>query len=408
MLFMFNDLQRFSRGKPRPNRILWGTVLVTSLLLTACSSSNSETPSPNKEGTANNTDGSSKETELQDESIFEVTDPEQADSEQQAELKEVEAPPKQRRPHVSQQFIGTTPSQLRLAKAFPELAYNVTELPEKALQVNQAVWTPEAPLDENLIIKIQALLNYNHHSVGAVDGRYGKNVIKALETFQTRYGLEVTGQLDSATWAKLTEDKTVSDQPVLVNYTLTDKDVTLITHPKGQQFKSVLEAVAEKFHMSQGLLSRLNPNTALKAGNTIVVYNPYQPNEVPVYRVVAVKNQNLLYAYDKNDDMVASYPTTMGSMYKPSPNGEYKVLSRIKDPTYNRDFSNKDTVLPPGPNNPVGRVWIGINKPSYGIHGSPNPERISRQHSSGCVRLTNWDALGLYGTIEEGAKVEFL
>ena len=160
--------------------------------------------------------------------------------------------------------------------------------------------------------------------------------------------------------------------------------------------------------MSQGLLLRLNADTSFEAGNTIVVYNPYQPNAIPVHRVVAVKSKNLLYAYDENDTLVASYPTTMGSVYKPSPNGEYKVLSRIKDPTYNKDFKNPKTALPPGPNNPVGRVWIGINKRSYGIHGSPNPERISRQNSSGCVRLTNWDALGLYGTIEEGAKVEFL
>ena len=281
-------------------------------------------------------------------------------------------------------------------------------LPEKAQAVNEAQWTPEAILDENLIIKIQGLLNYNHHSVGAVDGRFGANVIKALQVFQERHGLEVNGQLNPETWAKLTENETIISQPILVNYTLTEEDVTLISHPKGQQFTSVLEAVAEKFHMSQGLLLRLNPETPLEQGNTILVYNPYQPNEQEVHRVVAVKAKNLLYAYNDKDELVASYPTTMGSVYKPSPNGEYKVLSRIKDPTYNKDFSNPNTVLPPGPNNPVGRVWIGINKPSYGIHGSPNPERISRQNSAGCVRLTNWDALGLYGTIEEGAKVEFL
>ena len=387
-----------SQNTRLPLWLLLGSVLISTLGLTACSPANNEQSSAQSE--------TEPGVESSVESSVEATNPEQ-DTEIEA-LSEPIEPVKELRPNVSQQFIGTTSSQLRLAKAFPELPYDTTALPEKAVEVNSMVWTPEATLDENLVLKIQALLNYNHNAVGAVDGRYGKNVIKAIQVFQERHDLEPTGNIDSDTWELLTADSTISSQPVLVNYTLTEEDVTLITNPKGQQFNSVLEAVAEKFHMSQGLLLRLNPDTKFEAGNSIVVYNPYQPNEIPVHRVVAVKSENLLYAYDENDELVASYPTTMGSVYKPSPNGEYKVLSRIKDPTYNRDFSNKNSVLPPGPNNPVGRVWIGINKPSYGIHGSPDPERISRQHSSGCVRLTNWDALGLYGTIEEGAKVEFL
>ena len=379
-------------------KVLLVSALLSSLILSACTPSNSET---------NYTDSNSME-QLKTDLLEALTPNDDEEGEIKVEAEEPAEPVKTLQPYVSQQFIGDTDSQLRLAKALPELPYDVTNLPEKALEVNNAVWTPDTILDENLILKIQALLNYNHHSVGPVDGRFGQNVIKASQVFQEKQGLEVTGDIDSATWELLNADSEISSQPVLVNYTLTEEDVTLVRHPKGQQFESILEAVAEKFHMSQGLLLRLNPETKLVAGNTIVVYNPYQPNMVPVHRVVAVKSKNLLYAYDENDELVASYPTTMGSIYKPSPNGEYKVLSRIKDPTYNKDFSNKKSVLPPGPNNPVGRVWIGINKPSYGIHGSPNPERISRQNSSGCVRLTNWDALGLYGTIEEGAKVEFL
>lgn len=396
MLFMPSALRQLPLGKRLPNRVLIVSALMTSLTLTACSPSNSETQGVNSDSV-----------EQFKNDLLSVLTPE-ASTETQTEIEAPAEPVKQLQPNVSQQFIGTTDSQQRLAKALPELPYDITDLPPKAQEVNQAMWTPEAPLDENLILKIQALLNYNHHSVGAVDGRFGKNVVKALQVFQEKNGLQVTGDIDSETWNKLTEDSTINEQPVLVNYTLTDEDVTLISNPKGQQFESVLEAVAEKFHMSQGLLLRLNADTSFEAGNTIVVYNPYQPNAIPVHRVVAVKSKNLLYAYDENDTLVASYPTTMGSVYKPSPNGEYKVLSRIKDPTYNKDFKNPKTALPPGPNNPVGRVWIGINKRSYGIHGSPNPERISRQNSSGCVRLTNWDALGLYGTIEEGAKVEFL
>ncbi|WP_296201720.1 L,D-transpeptidase family protein [Psychrobacter sp. UBA3962] len=394
MFSMSSHLRLLPLRKPLPSRMLIMSALMSSVVLTGCSPSNSETPG-----------GETGSIEQMKEDILGVLTPEAS---LESEIEQPAEPVKQFKPNVSQQFIGETESQLRLAKAFQEVPYSLDALPEKAQQVNSAQWTPDAILDENLIIKIQGLLNYNHHSVGAVDGRFGENVIKALQVFQERNGLEADGQMTPETWAKLTEDETVTSQPVLVNYDLTKEDVTLISHPKGQQFTSVLEAVAEKFHMSQGLLLRLNPETPFEEGNTILVYNPYQPNEQEVHRVVAVKAKNLLYAYNDKDELVASYPTTMGSVYKPSPEGEYKVLSRIKDPTYNKDFSNENSVLPPGPNNPVGRVWIGINKPSYGIHGSPNPERISRQNSSGCVRLTNWDALGLYGTIEEGAKVEFL
>lgn len=394
MFSMSSHLRLLPLRKPLPGRMLIMSALMSSVALSGCSSSNSETPGVET--------GS---IEQMKEDILGVLTPEAS---VESEIEQPAEPVKQFKPNVSQQFIGETESQLRLAKAFQEVPYSLDALPEKAQQVNSAQWTPDAILDENLIIKIQGLLNYNHHSVGAVDGRFGENVIKALQVFQERNGLEADGQMTPETWAKLTEDETVTSQPILVNYDLTKEDVTLISHPKGQQFTSVLEAVAEKFHMSQGLLLRLNPETPFEEGSTILVYNPYQPNEQEVHRVVAVKAKNLLYAYNDKDELVASYPTTMGSVYKPSPEGEYKVLSRIKDPTYNKDFSNENSVLPPGPNNPVGRVWIGINKPSYGIHGSPNPERISRQNSSGCVRLTNWDALGLYGTIEEGAKVEFL
>lgn len=394
MFSMSSHLRLLPLRKPLPSRMLIMSALMSSVVLSGCSPSNSETPGVEA--------GSIEQIK---EDILGVLTPEAS---VESEIEQPAEPVKQFKPNVSQQFIGETESQLRLAKAFDEVPYSLEALPEKAQQVNRAQWTPDAILDENLIIKIQGLLNYNHHSVGAVDGRFGENVIKALQVFQERNGLEGDGQMTAETWAKLTEDETVTSQPILVNYNLTKEDVTLISHPKGQQFTSVLEAVAEKFHMSQGLLLRLNPETPFEEGNTILVYNPYQPNEQEVHRVVAVKAKNLLYAYNDKDELVASYPTTMGSVYKPSPEGEYKVLSRIKDPTYNKDFSNENSVLPPGPNNPVGRVWIGINKPSYGIHGSPNPERISRQNSSGCVRLTNWDALGLYGTIEEGAKVEFL
>ncbi|MFW2176264.1 MULTISPECIES: L,D-transpeptidase family protein [unclassified Moraxella] len=366
------------------------------------------------------------------------------------------------RPNVSQQFVGTSPIEVRLAYALPEIPYTTDNLPSFAQTVNQASWgdssdlihsmtasqsastandfantssnqlstnlastTPAssvspvsvdntkitkklpAKLDQATIIKIQALLNWHNHGVGAVNGKMSRNVIKAMNVFQQKHNLAVTSEMDEATWKALTSDEKLNQQPVLINYTLTKDDVHIPYHTKGMQYTSVREAVAERFHMSRSLLSQLNPDTPLKVGNTITVYNPYQPNMTEITKVVANKKRNLLYAYDKTGRLVASYPTTVGSQYTPSPSGTLKVINRVINPTYNKDFSNKDSVLPPGPNNPVGRVWIGLSKKSFGIHGSPEPEMISQQKSHGCVRLTNWDALALYGTIADGAEVIF-
>lgn len=345
----------------------------------------------------------------------------------------------QRRPNVSQQFIGVDTVNVRLASVLDEVPYETEGLSDFAQSVNMAVWAPSVsntlPNDDNAVsqnaqakplaksspkakkepilkdpinaaqaIRIQALLNWHHHSVGAVDGKMSSNTIKAMQIFQKAKNLPITEQMDSVTWQALSADSHLMSQPVLVRYTLTDKDVRIGGGRSG--YHSVSEAVAERFHMSRKLLQELNPNVPLKAGSTITVYNPYQPNEVSVKRVVIERDKNILYAYDEADNLVASYPTTINRAR--TPKGTYKVASRVIDPSYNKDFRNKNSVIAPGPNNPVGRVWIGISKPSFGIHGSPEPELISRQTSAGCVRLTNWDALGLFGAIEEGAVVEFV
>lgn len=298
--------------------------------------------------------------------------------------------------------------EFRMAKAIPAIEYSIDDLSPVALQVNRASWYGQEKLDRDVIIRIQALLNWHQHGVGAVNGQFNKNVIKAMQAFQKNKGLRPSNEMNAETWLALTENDELTSRPVLVNYTLTKEDVRIPYHPKGQQYHSVKEALAEKFHMSQALLKELNAKKSFKAGEVITVYNPSVPNTLPVNKVVVDKTQNILYAFNDKDELVATYPTTVGSRYTPSPNGHYTVTSRVLNPTYNKDFKNKNSVLPPGPNNPVGKVWLGLNKRGFGIHGSPDPEKISQQHSHGCVRLTNWDALALYSTINEGATVEFL
>lgn len=318
-------------------------------------------------------------------------------------------PVKTLKPNVSQQFIADNDIEQRLAKALPEIPYHTENLSEYAQKVNAQTWQiNESKLTPEQVLKIQALLNWHHHKVGALDGSFSDNTIKAMNVFQYKHNLPLTSMMNAQTWQALTQDESLLKRPVLVNYTLTADDVALYKYPQRTGYKTVREAIAERFQMSRELLKDLNPTAKYKAGETIIVYNPAQPNVEAVAKVIADKKRNILFAYNAQDELIASYPTTVGGRNSPSPKGTYKVINRHIDPSYNKDFKNKASVIPPGPNNPVGRVWMGLNKPSFGIHGSPEPEKISRQGSAGCVRLTNWDALSLFGTIQEGAVVEFV
>lgn len=320
---------------------------------------------------------------------------------------------------VSQQIDGNSKAANSLNELLTKIEYSTENLSETAKKVNEATWKADTKIDRNVATKLQALLNWNHSGVGAVDGYWGKNTRKAMQAFQKAQGLPVTEAVNEETWQALTKNSTLTSQPVLVSYQLTDADVNVKTTQipasaeakaklDGMYYESVLEALGEKFHISRDYLKSLNPNASFKSGETIIVYNPGNPNTTPVSRVVADKDTQTLYAYDDSDNLVASYPTTVGSTATPSPTGTHKVKVKIHEPNYTYTSDNgKKSIIPPGPNNPVGVVWIGLSKPSYGIHGSPDPERISRQASAGCVRLTNWDALALLGVIQDGATVEF-
>ncbi len=320
---------------------------------------------------------------------------------------------------VSQKMTGNSQVSKSLNKFLPTIKYSTEGLSATAQKVNSARWTAGAKIDRNLGTKIQALLNWHQHGVGGVDGYWGKNTRKAMQAFQKSQNLPITDALNVETWQALTKNNKLATQPVLVNYQLTEADVTIKTTDipagaeakaklEGMYYESVIEGLAEKFHMSEGYLKALNPDSRFEAGEVLSVYNPGTPNNKPVSRVVADKETQTLYAYDDKDNLIASYPTTVGSTATPSPTGTHTVNVKVHEPNYTYTAADgSKSIIPPGPNNPVGSVWIGLSKPSYGIHGSPDPARISRQASAGCVRLTNWDALALLGTIQNDATVEF-
>lgn len=297
--------------------------------------------------------------------------------------------------------------------------YKTTNLSNYARAVNSAVWTPNMRRNTAMTVKMQALLDWNHASPGPIDGGWGMNSTKALANFQTMKGLPSTGKMNAATWSALTKNID-PNQPVLVEYTLTKDDVTtnFAQTPSGSEAKSkmkglyyqnIKEMLGERFHMDVRYLEKLNKGKSFTEGETITVINVGTPLKAKINRVVADKATKTLYAYN-GDKLVATYPTTVGSTATPSPTGTFKIVNKVKMPWYKSTVKSGDKkevfMLPPGPNNPVGVVWMGLSKPSYGIHGSPVPEGISRQASAGCVRLTNWDVLEVYANIENGASVE--
>ena len=274
--------------------------------------------------------------------------------------------------------------------------------------------------------RAHVMLNNAHASPGAIDGTSGKNTLKAIASFQQMNGLKPTGTLTKETWDALIAKQ--GSKPAFIEYTLTDADLkgpyaasiphdyALQAKMKGLYYTRVTEMLGEKFHMDEDFLKKLNPKaTFKKAGEKILVANIR--NEVPedIHLIVAHKGAKQLYLFNSRNQMIGSFPATIGSSDTPSPTGTYKVTGVAPNPWYIYSPSNfvqgnnkKPLSLPPGPNGPVGNIWIGLSKKSFGIHGTPNPSAISKTASHGCIRLTNWDANDLGKKVKSGVTVKFL
>jgi len=288
--------------------------------------------------------------------------------------------------------------------------------------------TPATTAADPVIIREEVILDRARFSPGVIDGKPGTNQRHALAAFQTAQGLPATGDLDAATWQALTKD----GAPVAASYTITAADVAgpfapdvgedfvkLAALPNGPLFSTPLEALASQFHMSQALLTALNPGADFtKAGTVLVVAAPGAAAfaKGDVKRIEVSKAHAQLTAYGDNDAILAVYPATVGSTERPSPSGVHKINGVAWNTDYEYDpsklhwgpRSHGKLHIKPGPKNPVGVVWIDINAPSYGIHGTPDPTKIGKTASHGCVRLTNWDALALAHGVKPGVIVDFV
>jgi lipoprotein-anchoring transpeptidase ErfK/SrfK len=178
-------------------------------------------------------------------------------------------------------------------------------------------------------------------------------------------------------------------------------------------YSSPVEALAEKFHSSQTLLRALNPGVNFAAGQKIVVPNVLVMPLGRAARLEVRKGESSVRAYDDQGKLMAFYVATAGSTHDPLPLGNWKVNGVARNPKFHYnpklfwDASDKDAkaTLPPGPNNPVGLVWIDLSYEHTGIHGTSEPSRVGHAFSHGCIRLTNWDAVELAGMVRPGTPV---
>jgi len=277
-----------------------------------------------------------------------------------------------------------------------------------------------------LVIKAEILLARAHFSPGEISGRPGENLNKAIAAFAEAQG-KATKKLDRELWDKLSS---ISADPVVIDYTISEADMRgpfvekipnkmeMMQDLPRLAYTTPREALAEKFHMSPELLSALNPGEKFDvAGHTILVANiPTGSLQEKVNRIRVDKAKQELRAFDAGGKLLAYYPATVGSEEKPAPSGTLKVTAIKKNPTYHYNpayaFKGVRTTKPftvePGPNNPVGIVWIGLTGEGYGIHGTPEPGKVGKTQSNGCVRLTNWDALQLASGVSKGTSVDFI
>jgi len=268
-------------------------------------------------------------------------------------------------------------------------------------------------------LRLQVLLDRAHFSPGEIDGASGGNTARALDAFRRERRLRASGPATEDDWRALETD----GAPTLVDYTLTEKDVKgpyqkviptdMMDKAKLEalSYTSPLEALGERFHASPKLLRTLNPGKSFaRAGEGVRVLDVHTDPSGKAAKVVVTESDQSVVVLDSGGRILARYPATMGSEHDPLPIGNWKVNGVSKDPPffYNPDLfwdakgEHSKAKIPPGPNNPVGVVWIDLSKEHYGIHGTPEPSKVGKTESHGCIRLTNWDADELSRMVSPG------
>jgi lipoprotein-anchoring transpeptidase ErfK/SrfK len=293
---------------------------------------------------------------------------------------------------------------------------------------------PPAPLPCGDLLSFEVLLDRQGFSSGQIDGTANKNFTRALDAWRASRKIAATGQPDCETWKALGGD---TADPAIMTYRMTDEDINgpfekNIPHDLPEQaklpalaYRSPLEKIAERFHAAPSLLQKLNPGVTFAAGRELKVpaVLPFDPNVKPPatdqkpsdISIRVSRDESALRATRADGTLVLFAPVTTGSEHDPLPLGEWKVTGVQWNPPFHYnpklfwDAKAKDTkaTIKPGPNNPVGVVWIDLNLEHYGLHGTPEPGTVGLTQSHGCVRLTNWDAARVAALVKPGTPVTF-
>jgi len=268
------------------------------------------------------------------------------------------------------------------------------------------------------ILEVQVLLDRANFSPGEIDAAGGGNTRNALAAYQDSRGLAVTGSIDTATWAALRGD----EAPILIRYTIVDADVAGPFVPVPTEmleksrltalgFTSVIEALGERFHTSPALLRELNPGEDFDhSGTDIVVPDVTSAPFAVVAKVLVDRSDASVSLLDESGKVMARFPASTGSEHDPLPNGDWVIQGIARNPSFHynpelfwdADATQEKATIPPGPNGPVGVVWMDLSKPHYGIHGTPEPSMIGKTESHGCIRMTNWSALIVADAVKPG------
>jgi lipoprotein-anchoring transpeptidase ErfK/SrfK len=269
------------------------------------------------------------------------------------------------------------------------------------------------PRPVQTIFEAQLALDRMGISSGSLDGKIGSQTRAAIRAFQRQAELPATGELDDATKTNLT-----LDTPPMTTYVITPEDLARLQPlskswtGKSQQtvmdYETILELVAEKAHSHPELIKRLNPAvgwTNISAGTPLQVPDVAagDPSAKAAFARISL-SEKVLEAFDTDSNLLAHFPCSIAQRVEKRPVGELHVAVIAPNPNYTfdpelfpesaeaKEQPGVKLILPPGPNNPVGAVWIGLDKPGYGMHGTPRPEDVGRTESHGCFRLANWNA----------------
>ena len=276
------------------------------------------------------------------------------------------------------------------------------------------------------LLEAQIALAQRAISPGSIDGAIGSQTRAALATFQEVSGLALTRTLDTNTQSQLT-----LDEPMLTDYVVTGNDLARL-QPLGKtwlaksqqsalEYETLLELVAEKGHAHPLLIQKPNPGTdwnKVRAGTVLKIPNAGYPDPDGKATLVVIHlSGKYLEAFDAESNLLAHFPCSIAAHVEKRPVGRLHVAVVAPHPNYTFDPDifpespearaiGHKLILPPGPNNPVGVAWIGLDKPGYGMHGTPSPEQIGHTESHGCFRLANWDAEYLVKLVWIGMPVQ--